>query len=60
MMAARLEDYHSTSETTGMNEKLIKRFYIILKVMSRSKVINATKFAQFTFDTTHTVMLCCG
>lgn len=45
------QNYHCSSEITGINEELIKRFYVILQVMSSGRGIDATKFGQYAFDT---------
>lgn len=45
------QNYQCTSEITGIDEQLRKRFYVILQVMSSSRGIDATKFGQYAFDT---------
>lgn len=41
----------TTARITGLNEALIKRFAIILQVISCGETINAKKFGQFTLET---------
>lgn len=43
--------YDITSEITGVNMELIKRFYILLQVMSCGKAINSKKFGKFAYET---------
>lgn len=45
------QNYQCSAEITGVDEELIKRFYVLLQVMSSGKVINATKFGQYALDT---------
>lgn len=45
------QNYQCSAEITGVDEEWIKRFYVLLQVMSSGKVINATKFGQYALDT---------
>lgn len=45
------QNYQCTAEITGVDEDLIKRFYILLQVMSSGKNINATEFGRYAYDT---------
>ncbi|KAL4713599.1 hypothetical protein ACJJTC_016682 [Scirpophaga incertulas] len=38
------QNYHCSSDITGIDEELLKRFYVILQVMSCGRGIDATKF----------------
>lgn len=45
------QNYNCTAEITGVDEELIKRFYVLLQVMSSGKRINAKKFGEYALDT---------
>ncbi|XP_076292832.1 uncharacterized protein LOC143215029 [Lasioglossum baleicum] len=45
------EDYKISALVTGVDETLIKRFYIILQVISSGFGIDSTKFYQYSMDT---------
>ena len=40
-----------TSDITGVNEELIKRFHVILQTMSCGRKINSTKFGEYARKT---------
>lgn len=42
------ENYHCTSEITGVDEEIIKRFYVILQLLASGHAVNATKFGEYT------------
>lgn len=45
------ENYHCTSEITGVDEDLIKRLYIILQTLASGLSVNPEKFGEYTRTT---------
>ncbi|KAL4702325.1 hypothetical protein ACJJTC_006931 [Scirpophaga incertulas] len=45
------ENYHCSSEITGVDEELIKRLYVILKTLASGHTNNPDKFGAYTRNT---------
>ncbi|KAL4705931.1 hypothetical protein ACJJTC_017513 [Scirpophaga incertulas] len=45
------ENYHYSSEITGVDEEFIKRLYVILQTLASGHAINPDKFGEYTRNT---------